>query len=68
MRAKGAAALGNRSIGTGAVGGMLTGVLLGVFIVPVLFVVFQYLHERFAGRGAAEARPQVTGHLPALEA
>jgi HAE1 family hydrophobic/amphiphilic exporter-1 len=68
MRAKGAAALGNRSIGTGAVGGMLTGVLLGVFIVPVLFVIFQYLHERFAGRGAAEARPRVTGHLPALEA
>ncbi len=27
MRAKGAAALGNRSIGTGAVGGMLTGVI-----------------------------------------
>jgi HAE1 family hydrophobic/amphiphilic exporter-1 len=49
MRAKGAAALGNRSIGTGAVGGMLTGVLLGVFIVPVLFVIFQRLHERFFG-------------------
>src|SRR6185312_9634944 len=46
MRAKGAAALGNRSIGTGAVGGMLTGVLLGVFIVPVLFIIFQYLQER----------------------
>src|SRR5882757_7336 len=50
MRAKGAAALGNRSIGTGAVGGMLTGVLLGVFIVPVLFVIFQYLHEKFFGK------------------
>ena len=49
MRAKGAAALGNRSIGTGAVGGMLTGVLLGVFIVPVLFVIFQHLHEKFFG-------------------
>jgi hydrophobic/amphiphilic exporter-1 (mainly G- bacteria), HAE1 family len=50
MRAKGAAALGNRSIGTGAVGGMLTGVLLGVFIVPVLFVIFQYLQERLVGK------------------
>ncbi|MBS1604059.1 MAG: efflux RND transporter permease subunit [Bacteroidetes bacterium] len=49
MRAKGAAALGNRSIGTGAVGGMLTGVLLGVFIVPVLFIIFQYLQERLIG-------------------
>jgi len=50
MRAKGAAALGNRSIGTGAVGGMLTGVLLGVFIVPVLFIVFQHLQEKFFGK------------------
>jgi hydrophobic/amphiphilic exporter-1 (mainly G- bacteria), HAE1 family len=50
MRAKGAAALGNRSIGTGAVGGMLTGVLLGVFIVPVLFIIFQYLHERISSK------------------
>ena len=52
MRAKGAAALGNRSIGTGAVGGMLTGVILGVFIVPVLFIIFQALQERLS-RGRA---------------
>jgi len=44
--AKGGSALGNRSIGTGAVGGMLTGVILGVFIIPVLFVIFQYLQEK----------------------
>ena len=48
--AKGGSALGNKSIGTGAVGGMLTGVLLGIFIIPVLFVVFQYLHEKIAGK------------------
>lgn len=54
MRAKGAAALGNRSIGTGAVGGMLTGVLLGVFIVPVLFIIFQYLHEKAFGNKVHE--------------
>lgn len=47
--AKGASALGNRSIGTGAVGGMLTGVILGVFIIPVLFVIFQYLQEKVTG-------------------
>ncbi len=47
--AKGASALGNRSIGTGAVGGMLTGVILGVFIIPVLFVIFQYLQEQVTG-------------------
>jgi HAE1 family hydrophobic/amphiphilic exporter-1 len=46
--AKGGSALGNRSIGTGAIGGMLTGVLLGIFIIPVLFVIFQYLQEKIS--------------------
>jgi HAE1 family hydrophobic/amphiphilic exporter-1 len=44
--ANGGSALGNRSIGTGALGGMLTGVLLGVFIIPVLFVIFQAIQEK----------------------
>ena len=44
--ATGGSAMGNRSIGTGAMGGMLTGVLLGVFIIPVLFVIFQSLQEK----------------------
>lgn len=48
--ASGGSALGNRAIGTGAVGGMLTGVLLGIFIIPVLFVMFQFLHEKISGR------------------
>jgi HAE1 family hydrophobic/amphiphilic exporter-1 len=65
MRAKGAAALGNRSIGTGAVGGMLTGVILGVFIVPVLFVIFQYLQERFVGKRAIEAHTETGTVVPA---
>lgn len=46
----GASALGNHSIGISAVGGMLTGVILGVFIIPVLFVIFQYLQEKLTGR------------------
>jgi len=48
--ATGGSALGNRSIGTGALGGMLTGVLLGVFIIPVLYVIFQYLQEKLTGK------------------
>ncbi len=48
--ANGGSALGNRSIGTGALGGMLTGVILGVFIIPVLFVIFQNLQERLSGK------------------
>nr|WP_315816718.1 efflux RND transporter permease subunit [Paraflavitalea speifideiaquila] len=46
----GASAKGNQSIGTSAVGGMLTGVVLGVFIIPVLYVIFQYLQEKITGR------------------
>ena len=49
MLASGAGAAGNRSIGTGAVGGMLIGTLFGVFVIPVLFVVFQSLQERISG-------------------
>lgn len=46
---EGGSALGNRSIGTSAIGGMLTGVVLGIFIIPVLFVIFQYLQEKVSG-------------------
>jgi len=54
VNAHGASALGNRSIGTGAVGGMLTGVVLGVFIVPVLYVIFQYLQEKISRKPELE--------------
>jgi len=49
MFASGAGAVGNRSIGAGAVGGMLIGTILGVFIIPVLFVIFQTLQEKISG-------------------
>lgn len=50
MLSTGAGATGNRSIGTGAVGGMLIGTIFGVFIIPVLFVIFQWLQERITGK------------------
>jgi HAE1 family hydrophobic/amphiphilic exporter-1 len=46
MFATGAGAYGNRSIGTGAIGGMLIGTVLGVFVIPGLFIVFQALQEK----------------------
>lgn len=49
MFATGAGAAGNRSIGTGAVGGMLVGTLFGVFVIPTLFIVFQTLQEKISG-------------------
>ncbi len=48
MTASGAGAAGNRSIGTGAVGGMLIGTLFGVFVIPVLFIIFQTLQEKIS--------------------
>lgn len=44
--ATGPSAMGNHSISIGAIGGMLSGVILGVIIIPVLFVIFQYLQEK----------------------
>jgi HAE1 family hydrophobic/amphiphilic exporter-1 len=53
MRATGPSALGNHSISIGAAGGMVSGVLLGIFIIPVLFITFQYLHELVSGKPLA---------------
>nr|WP_068890333.1 efflux RND transporter permease subunit [Pedobacter panaciterrae] len=50
MRATGPSAMGNHSISIGAAGGMLGGVILGLFFIPVLFVVFQALHEKVSGK------------------
>ncbi|ASW75992.1 multidrug transporter AcrB [Chryseobacterium piperi] len=47
---KGAAAKGNHSIGYSTVGGMFTGVVFGIFIIPVMYVIFQYLHEKMPSR------------------
>ena len=44
--AMGAGANGNRSLGATAVGGMLIGVICQIFVVPSLFVIFQYLQEK----------------------
>lgn len=49
MFAAGAGAYGNRAIGTGAVGGMLVGTVLGIFIIPVLYILFQGLQEKVSG-------------------
>ena len=52
--ATGVGANGNRSLGVGAIGGMLIGTIALLFIVPCLFVIFQTLEEKVFG--------QKTGH------
>lgn len=51
----GIGAMGNRSIGTGAVGGLLIGTVIGVFIIPVLYIVFQWLQEKVSRKKTPES-------------
>lgn len=44
--ASGVGEVGNRSIATGAAFGLLIGTVIGVFNIPVLYVVFQWLQEK----------------------
>ena len=44
--ASGIGAVGNRSIATGASIGLLIGTIMGVFVIPVLYVIFQTLQEK----------------------
>ena len=46
MLAMGVGANGNRALGTAAVGGMFIGMICQIFVVPALFVIFQYLQEK----------------------
>jgi HAE1 family hydrophobic/amphiphilic exporter-1 len=58
--ASGVGAVGNRSIGMGAVGGMLIGTIFGVFVIPILFVIFQALQERITGKPEATQETENT--------
>jgi HAE1 family hydrophobic/amphiphilic exporter-1 len=50
MFASGAGSVGNHSIGTAAVGGMLIGTMIGVFTIPALFVIFQSFQEKIRAK------------------
>ena len=46
MMAHGVGANGSRSLATGVIGGMIVGTLALLFLVPSLFILFQYIQER----------------------
>ena len=60
VTATGAAMLTRRAVGTAVFGGMLFASLLGIFFIPMLYVVFQWLRERVgrqaSGRGIRRTR------------
>lgn len=49
MFASGAGAIGNQSIGISAVGGMFVGTMIGIVVIPILYILFQSLQERISG-------------------
>ena len=49
MFSTGVGANGNKSIGIGSIGGMLFGTVLGIFVIPGLYVIFQGLQEKIKG-------------------
>jgi HAE1 family hydrophobic/amphiphilic exporter-1 len=48
MFASGVGKNGNQTLGAAAVGGMLIGTILQLFVVPTLFVIFQSLQEKIS--------------------
>ena len=48
MFATGAGANGYNALGTGAIGGMLVGMILQVLVVPAMFVAFQLIQEKIS--------------------
>ena len=59
MFSTGAGANGNSSLGTGVVGGMAIGTLALLFVVPVFYIIFEYLQEKIRKPMAEEADMQV---------
>jgi hydrophobe/amphiphile efflux-1 (HAE1) family protein len=62
--ASGAGSISRRSVGTPVFGGMLAASLLGVFLIPMLYVVFQWLRERVSRGSAVATAPAPPGEVP----
>jgi hypothetical protein len=60
--AHGAAQISRRDIGTSVFAGMLVASTVGIFLIPMLYVVFQRLREWKPG---AKRRERIAGHRPA---
>ncbi|WP_237213573.1 efflux RND transporter permease subunit [Falsiroseomonas oryziterrae] len=57
--ATGAASASRRAVGTPVFGGMIMASLIGIFMIPMLYVVFQTMREKVKARFRRDARPVV---------
>jgi HAE1 family hydrophobic/amphiphilic exporter-1 len=55
VTASGAGEASQRGVGTAVFGGMLAAAILGIFLIPMLYVVFQRGREWFHGLGKSQA-------------
>jgi len=56
--AEGASKLSRRGVGTGVFAGMIAASVVGIFLIPMLYVVFEWLRERVHGRAATQQAAQ----------
>ena len=59
MFSSGAGANGNSSLGTTVVGGMLIGTLALLFVVPVFYIIFEYMQEKIRPHQELKADTQI---------
>ncbi len=63
--ASGAGEASQRGVGTAVFGGMLAASIIGIFLIPMLYVVFQQFREKFHGKAkAATVTPQTETSVP----
>jgi len=60
--AEGAGMMSRRGVGTAVFGGMLAAAVIGIFLIPLLYVVFQWMREKVKGTGGEKAK---ANHPPA---
>jgi hydrophobic/amphiphilic exporter-1 (mainly G- bacteria), HAE1 family len=63
--AEGAAMLSRRGVGTAVFGGMIAAAAIGIFLIPPLYVVFQWLREKVKGQRPAQPAAEAAGHAAA---
>ena len=56
--AEGAGMLSRRGVGTAVFGGMLAAAIVGIFLIPLLYVIFQWMREKVKGT-SEKAKPHV---------